>query len=90
MTRLERFSTAAINATNGGALTMATKAKRVQGAGKEFSRKADREAKSYIDSQVEEFYLPKPPDKLIDCKFRIDGRPLISLIPTPYPNLPFS
>jgi hypothetical protein len=37
MTRLERFSTSAINATDGGALTMATKAKRVLGAEKESS-----------------------------------------------------
>ena len=37
MTRLERFSTSAINATDGGALTMATKAKGVQGAEKESS-----------------------------------------------------
>ena len=37
MTRLERFSTSAINATDGGALTMATKAKRVQGAEKDSS-----------------------------------------------------
>ena len=37
MTRLERISTSAINATDGGALTMATKAKRVQGAVKESS-----------------------------------------------------
>jgi hypothetical protein len=35
MIRLERFSTSVINATVGGALTMATKAKRVQGAEKE-------------------------------------------------------
>ena len=35
MTRLERFSTSAINATDGGALTTATKAKGVQGAEKE-------------------------------------------------------
>ena len=35
MTRLERFSTSAINATDGGALTMATKAKGVLGAEKE-------------------------------------------------------
>jgi hypothetical protein len=90
MTRLGRSSTGAINATNGGVLTMATKARRVQGAEKEFSRKADREAKSYIDSHTEELYLPKPPDKLIDCKFRIEVRPLISLTPTPYRNLPFS
>jgi hypothetical protein len=37
MTRLERFSTSAINANDGGAPTMATKAKGVQGAEKEFS-----------------------------------------------------
>ena len=37
MTRLERFSTSAINATDGGALTTATKAKGVQGAEKESS-----------------------------------------------------
>jgi len=37
MTRLERFSTSAINATDGGALTMVTKAKGVQGAEKESS-----------------------------------------------------
>jgi hypothetical protein len=37
MTRLERFSTSAINATDGGALTMDTKAKGVQGAEKESS-----------------------------------------------------
>ena len=35
MTRLEKFSTSAINATDGGALTTATKAKGVQGAEKE-------------------------------------------------------
>ena len=37
MTRLERFSTSAINATDGGALIMATKAKGVLGAEKESS-----------------------------------------------------
>ena len=37
MTRLERFSTSAINATDGGALTMATKAKGVLGAERESS-----------------------------------------------------
>jgi hypothetical protein len=37
MTRPERFSTSAINATGGGALTMATKAKGVLGAEKESS-----------------------------------------------------
>ena len=37
MTRLERFSTSAINATDGGVLTMDTKAKGVQGAEKESS-----------------------------------------------------
>ena len=66
MTRLERFSTSAINAADGGALTMAMKEKRVQGAGREFSRKADRGAKNYIDSKTEELYLPKLPDKLSD------------------------
>ncbi len=42
MTRLERLSTSAINATDGGALTMATKAKRVQGAEKGYSRNVRR------------------------------------------------
>ena len=42
MTRLERFSTSAINATDGGALTMATKAKIVQGAEKESSKNVKR------------------------------------------------
>jgi hypothetical protein len=42
MTRLERFSTSAINATDGGALTTATKAKGVQGAGKESSKSVRR------------------------------------------------
>ena len=37
MTRREKFSTNAINATDGGALTMATKAKRVRDAEKESS-----------------------------------------------------
>jgi hypothetical protein len=37
MTRLGKYSTSAINATDGGALTMATKAKGVLGAGKESS-----------------------------------------------------
>jgi hypothetical protein len=37
MTRLERYSTSAINATDGGALTMATKAKGVLGVEKESS-----------------------------------------------------
>ena len=37
MTRLERFSTSAINATDGGALTMATKAKGVLVVEKESS-----------------------------------------------------
>jgi hypothetical protein len=37
MTRLERFSTSAINANDGGAPTMATKAKGVRGAEKESS-----------------------------------------------------
>ena len=41
MSRLERFSTGAINATNGGALTMATKAKGVQGAEKGLSNVED-------------------------------------------------
>ena len=42
MTRLERYSTSAINATNGGALTMATKEKRVQDAEKESSKNVRR------------------------------------------------
>jgi len=42
MTRLERFSTSAINATDGGALTTATKAKIVQGAEKESSKNVKR------------------------------------------------
>jgi hypothetical protein len=37
MTLLERFSTSAINATDGGALTTATKAKGARGAEKESS-----------------------------------------------------
>ena len=37
MTRLKRLSISAINATDGGALTMATKAKGVLGAEKESS-----------------------------------------------------
>ena len=42
MTRLERFSTGAINAANGGALTTDTKVKRVQGAGRESSKHVRR------------------------------------------------
>ena len=37
MTRLERYSTSAINATDGGALTIATQAKGVPGVEKESS-----------------------------------------------------
>ena len=37
MTRLERFSSSAISAADGGVLTMDTKANGVQGAGKESS-----------------------------------------------------
>jgi hypothetical protein len=57
---------------------------------KEFSRKADREAKNYFDSKTEELSLPKPPDKLFDCDFTIDARPLISLTPSPSPQISFS
>ena len=42
MTHRERFSTSAINATDGGALTMATKAKGVLGAEKESSKNVKR------------------------------------------------
>jgi hypothetical protein len=46
----------------------------------EFTRKADNEAKKYIDSQVKELKISKPPKKLIDCDFTIDARPLLSLV----------
>ena len=42
MNRLERFSTNAINAKDGGALIMDTKAKHVPGAGKESSKNVRR------------------------------------------------
>jgi hypothetical protein len=59
--RLERYSTAAINAINGGALTMATKAKHVQGAEKESS---NVEGLTHSDALVREAQIKAmPPSK---------------------------
>jgi len=48
---------------------------------KEFTKKADDEAKKYIDSRIKELELPEQPKQLIDCDFTIDARPILSLTP---------
>ena len=61
MSRLERYSTAAINAINGGALTMATKARHVRGAEKESS---NVEGLTHSDALVREAQIKAmPPSK---------------------------
>lgn len=48
----------------------------------EFTRKADNEARQFIDSRVKELKVSTPPKRLIYCDFTIDARPLLSLTPS--------
>jgi hypothetical protein len=69
MTRLERFSTSAINVTNGDALTMAMKPRRVQGVEKESSTVEDLTHSKALIREAQIKAMPRYKKEDIICLF---------------------